>query len=85
LPDLIVLDLMMPNVSGFDVTEAMRSDPATAGIPILVVTAKHVTREDREALNKNGGHVPIVAKSGFNHASFIAEVRRALAPAVENA
>jgi PAS domain S-box-containing protein len=85
LPDLILLDLMMPEVSGFDVTEAMHSDPATAGIPILIVTAKHVTPDDRAALNKNGGHVPIVSKSGFNHASFIAEVRRTLAPAVENA
>jgi PAS domain S-box-containing protein len=84
LPDLIVLDLMMPNVNGFDVTEAIRCDPATSSIPILVVTANHVTLEDREALNGHGGQVPIVEKSGFNHASFIAEVRRALVPAVVN-
>ena len=41
LPDLIVLDLMMPEVNGFDVVEALKQQPDTARIPILVVTAKH--------------------------------------------
>ena len=40
LPDLIVLDLMMPDVNGFDVVEALKQRPDTARIPILVVTAK---------------------------------------------
>ncbi len=44
LPDLIVLDLMMPDVNGFDVVEALQPDPDTARIPILVVTAKQITR-----------------------------------------
>ena len=48
LPDLIVLDLMMPEVSGFDVVTALNENPETASIPILVVTAKHITPEDRE-------------------------------------
>ena len=51
LPDLIVLDLMMPEVNGFDVVEALKQQPDTARIPILVVTAKQITAEDRARLN----------------------------------
>ena len=40
LPDLIVLDLMMPFVDGYTVAVTMRDDPRTKAIPILVVTAK---------------------------------------------
>src|SRR6185436_5253910 len=46
LPDLIVLDLMMPDVNGFDVVEALKERADTARIPILVVTAEHITPED---------------------------------------
>lgn len=37
-PDLIVLDLMMPNLSGFDVLSALRSDPATSGVPVIILS-----------------------------------------------
>jgi PAS domain S-box-containing protein len=77
LPDLIVLDLMMPEVSGFDVVAALHEDPATAAIPILVVTAKHITSEDRTRLN--GFVMTIMEKSNFDRDHFIAEVRRAMA------
>jgi CheY-like chemotaxis protein len=80
-PDLILLDLMMPEVSGFDVVEALLRHSDTARIPILVVTAKHVTAHDRSCLNTGGGKgIHIVEKSGFNQSRFIAEVRRALLP-----
>ena len=39
-PDMLILDVMMPGLSGRDVTMALRSDPDTAGIPILMLTAK---------------------------------------------
>lgn len=75
-PDLIVLDLMMPEMSGFEVVEHLKEDPATAATPILIVTAKTLTAEDRRALN---GHVMrIMEKAEFNHGRFIGEVRRAL-------
>jgi DNA-binding response OmpR family regulator len=35
LPDVIILDLMMPNMSGFEVADSLKDDPRTAGIPIL--------------------------------------------------
>jgi DNA-binding response OmpR family regulator len=40
-PDLILLDLMMPDVSGGRMFDEMKEHPATAGIPIVVVTGKH--------------------------------------------
>jgi len=77
LPDLIVLDLMMPETSGFDVVEALQLRPDTARIPILVVTAKQVTAEDRDRLN---GYVStIVEKAEFDRDRFVAEIRRAIA------
>ena len=76
-PALVVLDLMMPGLSGFDVVRAMRADPATADIPVIVLTAKLLTAEDRVLL---GGQVQqVLEKSEFLPASLLAEVRRALA------
>jgi len=75
-PNLITLDLAMPEVNGFDVVEALKGSPATAQIPIVVVTAKDLTSSDRERLN---GHIlEIVGKAEFNHGRFIGEVQRAL-------
>jgi CheY-like chemotaxis protein len=76
LPDLIVLDLMMPEVNGFDVVKALSEQPDTARIPILVVTAKQVTAEDRTRLN--GCVTTIMEKTEFSRDRFIAEIRRAL-------
>jgi CheY-like chemotaxis protein len=76
LPDLIVLDLMMPEVSGFDVVEALREQPDSAHIPIVVVTAKQVTAGDRARLN--GYVATIMEKTSFDHGRFTAEIRRAI-------
>jgi len=76
LPDLIVLDLMMPVVSGFDVVEALSTEPKTARIPILVVTSKHITADDRNRLN---GYVSTIMEKGdFDGGRLAAEVRRAM-------
>ncbi len=76
LPDLIVLDLMMPEVNGFDVVEALRGYSETAHIPIMVVTAKRITAEDRTKLN--GYVATIMEKAEFDRDRFMAEVRRAM-------
>jgi len=49
-PDVIILDLMMPEMSGFRVAELLRQTESTARIPILAFTAKDVTAEEREQL-----------------------------------
>ncbi|MEF7613154.1 response regulator [Aquincola sp. MAHUQ-54] len=75
-PDLIVLDLMMPRMSGFDVLEVLARRPETASIAILVLTAKLVTEQDREMLR--GRVQTILEKADFQPNQLVAEVRRAL-------
>jgi CheY-like chemotaxis protein len=53
-PDLVLLDLLMPELDGFAVIEAIRARADLAGLPVLVVTAADLTGEDRERLN---GHI----------------------------
>ncbi|MFW2514380.1 response regulator [Demequina sp. SO4-13] len=77
-PDLVLLDLMMPEVTGFDVVEALQADSRTARIPILVVTAKTVTSHDRAALDGVDGPIQVVQKAGFDRHQFMAHVRQAL-------
>jgi PAS domain S-box-containing protein len=75
-PDLIVLDLMMPEVNGFEVVEELKLDKRTAKIPIIVVTSKFLTPAEHHTLK---GHVrAVLEKSEFNHGNFISEVHRAL-------
>jgi DNA-binding response OmpR family regulator len=40
IPDLVLLDLMMPDLDGWDLYQQMKADPATAGIPVIIITAK---------------------------------------------
>ncbi len=75
-PDLIILDLMMPDVNGFDVVDTLHAHPATASIPVVVVTASELTKADRDRLN--GWVTAIIGKAGFNSDRFIDEVRRAM-------
>jgi PAS domain S-box-containing protein len=75
-PDVVILDLMMPDVSGFEVARALRESAHTARIPILVLTAKDLTAEDRVRLS---GEVSVImAKASFSARELLAELRRAL-------
>ncbi|WP_027467694.1 response regulator [Deefgea rivuli] len=49
-PDLILLDIMMPGLSGYDVCQALKSDPATRDIPIIFLTAMTATEEETKGL-----------------------------------
>ena len=77
LPDLIVLDLMMPEVSGFDVVDALKLDPRTAAIPIIILTAQSISAKERALLGVDVQQV--MEKSGFQHDQFVSEVRLAMA------
>ncbi|TMC48750.1 MAG: response regulator [Chloroflexi bacterium] len=68
-PDLIILDLMMPEVDGFDVVSRLKEDPAAAQIPILIYTAKNITSEDRERLQ--GNIQSIIQKGDFGKDRFL--------------
>ena len=75
-PDLVILDLMMPEVSGFEVVQALRDSAPTARIPILVLSAKDLTAEDHARLK--GDVSAIIKKSSFSRGELLAELRRAL-------
>jgi GAF domain-containing protein/CheY-like chemotaxis protein/anti-sigma regulatory factor (Ser/Thr protein kinase) len=60
-PGLILLDLMMPEMDGFELAETLRAHDAWRAIPILVITAKELTAEDRRRLN---GYVERILQKG---------------------
>ncbi|MCQ3937212.1 MAG: hypothetical protein DPW18_09215 [Chloroflexi bacterium] len=73
LPDLVVLDLMMPEMDGFAVIEALRANPETAVIPIIVATAKELTPDEK---NRLGGHIQALMQKGdFLNDEFLEEVK----------
>ncbi len=76
-PDVIILDLMMPNMSGFEVADALKDDPRTAGIPILVLTSKEVSTEDREILHTKVSS--FVQKGKSAREQLVREIRRVTA------
>jgi threonine synthase len=51
LPDLIILDLMMPEFDGFSVLDSLEENPQTASIPVIVVTAKELTSQEKQRLH----------------------------------
>jgi CheY-like chemotaxis protein len=56
-PDLVLLDLMMPEMHGFAFMEHLRRDPATATLPVVVLTAKELSSEELEYLQSHTQHV----------------------------
>ena len=60
-PNLIILDLMMPEVDGFGVLQALEADPDTAEIPVIVVTAKELTPAEKARLK---GHIQTLMQKG---------------------
>ena len=63
-PDAIILDLMMPEVSGFDVVQRLQAHPEAREIPILIFTAKHLTAEDRQRLTSHVQAISLKSGSG---------------------
>lgn len=48
---MIILDLLMPGMSGFDVIKSLQEHPEARNIPIIICTVKELTAQDREILN----------------------------------
>lgn len=72
-PNLVILDLMMPEMDGFAVMDALKSDPVTAEIPIIVITAKELSAGEKERLR---GHIQTLMQKGdFMSEDLLDEVR----------
>jgi signal transduction histidine kinase/CHASE3 domain sensor protein len=78
-PDLMILDLVMPDASGFQVVDALKADESTAAIPIIALTGKVLSAADRQALDSRIQGV--FQKHEFDRSVFITAVRTALAGA----
>ena len=72
-PGAILLDLMMPGMDGFEFVAEFRKHDAWRGIPIIVVTAKELSVEDRQRLN--GYVAKILEKGAYSRDALLREVR----------
>jgi signal transduction histidine kinase/CheY-like chemotaxis protein len=58
-PSAVLLDLLMPGMDGFEVVEALRADPDTKSVPVVILTSKSMTQQDKERLQ---GRITYVAR-----------------------
>ena len=75
-PDLVLLDLMMPDTDGFAVLAALRADPATCDLPVIVVTAMDIAPDQRTWLRQQMAIV--LQKTSLRREDLAAEVARAI-------
>jgi len=75
LPDLILMDIQLPGMSGIDALKALRAAPATAGIPVIAITAS-VMQQDRKQIMSAGFNGFI--EKPINLRNFLDTVQRAV-------
>jgi CheY-like chemotaxis protein len=76
-PALVLLDLMMPEMDGFEVLERMRREDAWRAVPVIIVTAKDLTREEVDRLN--GRVAKVLQKGTYRRRDLLDDVRVMLA------
>jgi len=75
-PDVVITDLMMPDIDGFSVINALKADSTTADIPIIVLTAKELTVQERERLS--GQIRKVLQKGSFMDEDLLESIVKAL-------
>jgi DNA-binding response OmpR family regulator len=78
LPDVIVVDLLMPDVSGFEFVQRLKEHEQTSTTPVFVVTVKDLTTEDVERLNAVASAV--MQKGAFVRDEFVQQVKSLIRP-----
>lgn len=76
LPDLVVLDVMMPDMSGLDVCRQLRADPRTSSLPVIMLTARLHTQHESEGV---AADADIYLSKPFSPRSLLANVEKLLA------
>ena len=80
-PDLIILDLMMPEVDGFAILDKLAQQPHTRDIPVIVFTAKELTDQERETLDQSADG--LFTKGAASSEQLLNRVRTLLGPATK--
>jgi len=75
-PDLILLDLMMPVMDGFEFSQRLRKNTEWSSIPVIIVTAKTLTDNERDMLSRSARS--IIAKQGMTTAEILQEIASAI-------
>jgi CheY-like chemotaxis protein len=75
-PDIVLLDLMLPELDGFEVVHRMALNPNWKSIPIVLMTARDLTHEERRALGCNRPR--LIQKGDFSRDELVAEIHAAL-------
>jgi CheY-like chemotaxis protein len=76
LPHVILLDLVMPGMTGFEALDHLKRDPRTAGIPVVITTSKTLTEDERNRLDKAAA---ILSKADLSQQHIRATSERGLA------
>ncbi len=79
IPDAIILDLMMPGIDGFNLLKTLREIEKTAHIPVLILTAKHITKEDLRFLTRNNVH-QLIQKGDVNRNELLHAITTMISP-----
>ncbi|WP_135613010.1 response regulator [Methanococcoides sp. AM1] len=79
-PDIVLLDLLMPHVSGFDVISVLRSNPETCNIPIVACTASDITAKDRVFMDRKVNS--IIQKGVFSKKDLLDTINRLISDVV---
>src|SRR5918995_4396784 len=79
-PDVILLDLLMPRMDGFEVIASLQKDPDRRDIPVIVLTAKTLSRQERRSLKEHA--LAVIQKGALDRDALMAELKAALAEPV---
>lgn len=80
MPNLIISDLLMPEMDGFELVHKLRQHRQWKSIPVIILTAKEITLEDRKKLN--GRVAKIFTKGYYERPMLLQEIKSLIAMAI---